>query len=372
MKALKNHVGRALKSTAIATAGVVSKQLIGDASIGIESTKKLIEGDQSNYIDELKDHYANQVEAISSIREKLSSLAEVLQQNYDATLPVIVLVDELDRCRPNYAIEMLEVIKHFFATKNFVFVIGNDTQQLSCSIKAIYGNDFDSQQYLKRFFDRQAALPLPNLLDYVRTKNLDHVNFNSIHLFPKYGQNSVGVDGVQQVVADMAKAYDLKIRDIDQLWAKLKSCLIQIQTTNDNSYIDNYVNIIALVVGLIEQDKNFSEFRDRKLGHRVHKKPYNNFTIFRGLKVNEAIKYSLDCVVKVPESIEGSHRRTYKEYSLPNNDYFVNIYPSAGEAEAMNFINNLKYGVSYNDRAGVKYWLWEDLKQIIQLSGSIK
>ena len=72
--------------------------------------------------------------------------------------PLIVVIDELDRCRPSYAIKMLEEIKHFFEIWNVVFIIGLHGDQLSKSIKAIYGSEFASDEYLRRFFTRRYSL----------------------------------------------------------------------------------------------------------------------------------------------------------------------------------------------------------------------
>lgn len=72
--------------------------------------------------------------------------------------PLVVVIDELDRCRPNYAIRMLEEIKHFFEIPSVVFIIGLHGRQLSKSVNAIYGAEFDSEDYLRRFFTRRYEL----------------------------------------------------------------------------------------------------------------------------------------------------------------------------------------------------------------------
>ncbi|NIG16195.1 P-loop NTPase fold protein [Pantoea sp. Cy-640] len=72
--------------------------------------------------------------------------------------PLFVFIDELDRCRPTYAIEMLETIKHIFSIEHVVFVIATDKAQLQHSIRAIYGSGFDSRLYLDRFFNRSVTL----------------------------------------------------------------------------------------------------------------------------------------------------------------------------------------------------------------------
>ena len=60
--------------------------------------------------------------------------------------PMFVFIDELDRCRPTYAIELLETVKHLFDIPGLVFVIATNTDQLQHSIKAVYGAEFDAQR----------------------------------------------------------------------------------------------------------------------------------------------------------------------------------------------------------------------------------
>ncbi|EPG2135069.1 KAP family P-loop NTPase fold protein, partial [Providencia stuartii] len=64
-------------------------------------------------IDNLLDTHEKSTENINALRSILESLA------FDS--PVIVFIDELDRCRPNYALKMIESIKHIFNIKNVKF-----------------------------------------------------------------------------------------------------------------------------------------------------------------------------------------------------------------------------------------------------------
>ncbi|PTC33101.1 P-loop ATPase [Pseudomonas aylmerensis] len=84
------------------------------------------------------------------------------------SLPVYIFIDELDRCRPTYAIELLERIKHLFDAENCRFVIATDTSQLSHSIRAVYGSGFGSDKYLKRFFDAEFSLRSGNFDEWVK------------------------------------------------------------------------------------------------------------------------------------------------------------------------------------------------------------
>ncbi|MFM9433253.1 hypothetical protein ACFDR9_000288 [Janthinobacterium sp. CG_23.3] len=113
----------------------------------------------------LKEHKTTK-QAISGFKIKLSQLITVLSEAENVNLPLFIFVDELDRCRPNYAIELLEGIKHLFGVPGIFFVVATNLKQLGESTKAIYGNEFDGHLYLKRFFDLEYSLPEPDGLKF--------------------------------------------------------------------------------------------------------------------------------------------------------------------------------------------------------------
>ncbi|MDB5617458.1 P-loop NTPase fold protein [Tardiphaga sp.] len=90
---------------------------------------------------------------ISKFRESVGQFLKIAAEK-GQSLPLFVLVDELDRCRPPFAIAMLERMKHLFDIDQVVFIVATDTTQLSHSIGAVYGSGFDSEGYLSRFFNR--------------------------------------------------------------------------------------------------------------------------------------------------------------------------------------------------------------------------
>ncbi len=73
--------------------------------------------------------------------------------------PLVIVIDELDRCRPTFAIDVLEVAKHLFSTDGVVFVLALNQRQLGHSVAAIYGDRFDSIGYLEKFVDVTFRLP---------------------------------------------------------------------------------------------------------------------------------------------------------------------------------------------------------------------
>jgi hypothetical protein len=76
--------------------------------------------------------------------------------------PVFVLVDELDRCRPDFAVHYLETIKHIFDVEGLAFVLAVDQAQLENSAKALFGNGLDFPEYYRKFAHRNIRLPKPD------------------------------------------------------------------------------------------------------------------------------------------------------------------------------------------------------------------
>lgn len=100
--------------------------------------------------------------AIADLKDSLASLVAALDgQSLQA--PIYIVIDELDRCRPTYAIKLLEEIKHLFDVPGLVFVLGLHGEQLAHSVSGAYGATFDGQSYLRRFFNRQYVLAEPEL-----------------------------------------------------------------------------------------------------------------------------------------------------------------------------------------------------------------
>lgn len=109
----------------------------------------------------------NALDLIRKTKDEAEKVSKFLQ----SLLPevgerLIVFVDELDRCKPSYAVKLLERIKHYFLDEEITFVFSVNINELQHTIKKHYGNDFDATRYLDRFFDLRATLPKFDLEKY--------------------------------------------------------------------------------------------------------------------------------------------------------------------------------------------------------------
>lgn len=98
----------------------------------------------------LEDHI-NAEKNIQALREALEKIA--------ADKPIVLFIDELDRCCPDFALAMLEIIKHVFDVERVKFVLVTNKEQLKASISHGYGSNVDAQRYLDKFLGFSLHLP---------------------------------------------------------------------------------------------------------------------------------------------------------------------------------------------------------------------
>jgi len=137
-------------------------KMIGDEAITevvgaiTEFTAEEVELQMKNYNEKKK--------GINDFRKALEKFVE----RVDEDKPVVFIIDELDRCRPRYAVEVLEQIKHLFSVPGIVFVLSIDKVQLGNAVRGFYGSDLiDADEYLRRFIDLEYSIPEPNTLMFI-------------------------------------------------------------------------------------------------------------------------------------------------------------------------------------------------------------
>lgn len=154
IEAFKNLGARIMRASIpvavkIATAGLLSAD---------ELTELALAEAAESYAKERVKHYGEAKESIVAFRERLSEIASSVYGK-DSTLPLVFIIDELDRCRPTHAVRLLEIVKHFFSIDRVAFVVAMDSEQLGHSVRTLYGQGMDVDGYLKRFFDLELNLP---------------------------------------------------------------------------------------------------------------------------------------------------------------------------------------------------------------------
>ncbi|MEP9360738.1 P-loop NTPase fold protein [Sphingomonas sp. KR3-1] len=156
--------------------------------------------------------------AVQAMKDSLKKIVEALDGT-DHLPPIIIIIDELDRCRPNYAVKLLEEIKHLFDVPGLVFILGMHGQQLAHSVNGAYGSTFDGRAYLRRFIDRELTLAQPNLytlVQYLYSKaSIKDLNF-VVPPLVKAGEGHIQVT-IPALIGAYMTTYGLAARDAFQL-----------------------------------------------------------------------------------------------------------------------------------------------------------
>jgi hypothetical protein len=175
--------------------------------------------------------YKERCELFEKLKTMLSSLTTKSEH------PILIIVDELDRCEPNYAIEFLETIKHFFDIKGLIFVLGVDKNQLASSAKALFGQQLVFDEYYRKFSNRDVNLMVksqPMTERFCRKlveEYLSQEAFERKGRFPHFKHDSYRTDDI----VDLCIAFSLNARQIHELFRITAHILST--TTKTNSYL---------------------------------------------------------------------------------------------------------------------------------------
>lgn len=217
--------------------GVELNDLFGDGAE--EATESVVE----SLIKDQMETKQNVKEFKAEVSRRLSLAAE----NRGLKAPAFIFIDELDRCRPTYAIELLERIKHFFELDDCRFVIASDSVQLAHSIRAVYGQGFHSERYLNRFFDAEFRLDNDNIYPLVQSMlppvpsiaininvagRVNDFYYQSVRgmgegvVYPdRYtvGCELEGYNENQLIIVALAKCFDVGLREINNYVQQIKA-----------------------------------------------------------------------------------------------------------------------------------------------------
>jgi hypothetical protein len=153
--------------------------------------------------DDLFQNHLNEKRVREAFKEQLSKFVE-------ETLPkkkLYIIVDELERCKPSFAMELLEHMKHLFAVKGVVFIIGTHKAQLQHMVQKLYGPGFDGKAYLERLIPYEFPLNPPKYEKFVE------YTWNSL----KPEAEADTQKELREVITFYAEHFELALRDVQHI-----------------------------------------------------------------------------------------------------------------------------------------------------------
>ena len=230
-KEIAKAAGFVMKTVAKAAVGHVLKQNTDDL---VEEFQQIMNGNQdaNSLAETVTDTVATiashtidaTVEALLKEQIEAEKNLETLKaclKELAADKPIILFIDELDRCRPDYAVDMLEVIKHVFDVENVKVVLVTNTKQLRAAINHRYGAEVDAQKYLDKFLKYSFALPEKVVARFEEERALVAIEY-----FKQLIRNSsmagelrglIGQGAILNLISDMVERNNLSLRETERL-----------------------------------------------------------------------------------------------------------------------------------------------------------
>ena len=215
------------------------KEAASSSHSSVAAILKVIEVVSDNTKPEVLDSigdYETYREALKSFKESLEEFSSKSQNGE----PLVVLIDDLDRCRPDFAINMLERVKHIFDVPSLFFVIAVNKREFSNVVKSFYGCE-DGERYLEKFFD--LVFHLRNEKTLI-SSSLGEVDFDSFQeRIKSLTDNQIPFDGRDyrkwfgKYLESVSRAFQFPLR----VQQKLVSMLSIVLKTVDYKFMSKHI-----------------------------------------------------------------------------------------------------------------------------------
>ena len=306
----------------------IAKQVVEDGAKlvrSIPSFIKLISAGQLDYsIENLEK--INQEMSYSFAKSRLNKYSQnkkdILQfknhlQEYVKTItnigteefkPLIFFIDELDRCRPNFSIELLEKLKHIFDIEGVIFVLSIDKKELENTLKVIYG-DIEIDGYLRKFIDFTYNLPDPHIEEFCKYLIQSHGLEERFKEVTTQDDN-YAKDEITKTMTAFSKAFNFSLRKIEQCFSQLSIVLKTVDKRSD--YFPIYISFLICL-------KNYNE----KVYYEFVNKEKDDNAILEYIEKSEEVLEFLD--TQYGERLESYIRLSFKNIEkyekILNNKY---------------------------------------------------
>lgn len=212
----KRELKRHALNLILATTGAVAENIQPTFGIAVKYIAKIANKLNSDIHEKSFEHKSNTEIYLNELKNFLSRATE--------NKKLVLFIDELDRCRPDYALHLLEVVKHVFDIPNLKIIFIINSKQLIEIVKHNYGNNEEvAKKYLDKFFQFQINLP-----DSAQDKNKERIlnsvkyldiEFDRLEIFksPLFSDTNRQTSRSTWLLRELVEYYNLSLRDIEKL-----------------------------------------------------------------------------------------------------------------------------------------------------------
>jgi hypothetical protein len=244
-KKAKNIFTRSAK-----TLGKAGLNIITSKAIGNENAKQLLSDFSDIFFDELVIKESNETSLYEKFKETLNHITDTLEK------PLYIIVDELDRCRPSFALEVLEKIKHIFQVKGLRFILVYNDYILESIIEKTYGVS-NGNRYLEKFiqktihFDNSRYFHNWFVLELENTKERN----------PALKEKLQGFENNHHIFTELMHTYSISLRDFQVLFSSLAN-YHRLPYLSDSGGSKELLTVIAFEVLKMTDNKKFISLKN--------------------------------------------------------------------------------------------------------------
>lgn len=244
-KSVPNDKADVIKKFAKQSISILSSAARYVTGINVQEILETIKNYAEACEDTVKEQKSNE-----SLEKRINSFLNDVVLDDEEKL--IIFIDELDRCNPQYAVKLLERVKHYFNHPKVIFVISYNKSELQHSIKTLYGFEFSADKYLERFFDYEfglSTIDVGSYLDRLGCSNTVHLNMKAV-----------------------AKIYSFQMRELCKYYDCVNNAIAMIKKLISNNFYSPEKSLefciiwfLPVVVGLrFHNETSYREFIDGK------------------------------------------------------------------------------------------------------------
>ena len=230
----------------------VAKAIV-EKYLGKDILKEVIEASTEGAAEILRDEISDYAKKKKGLLEFKGQLERYVKERTEGK-PLVILIDELDRCRPTYSVDLLENVKHFFNVPGIVFVLAIDKDQMENAIRGYYNSEgMNAKEYLRRFIDLEFSLPVPEkgafcryLYQYFGFSDFLETDARRTHSELR-GDASAFIDFASFLFAH----YNLTLRQQEKIFARAR---IALNSFTVNSYLFPNVYIFLIYAKGLQPD----------------------------------------------------------------------------------------------------------------------
>lgn len=218
-------------------------------------------------VDNLLDQYAHAQQNIEALQETIAKAT--------AQRPILFFIDELDRCRPDFALSILELVKHVFDIPGIKFIFVANLEQLKAAIRKRYGQDVDADVYLEKFF--KFSFVLLSKFGELPSDSSKHCAFSLLESFGKENSLKIFYDSYSYgylFIKKIVEHNDITLRGIQSVIQNMKIYMALRGVDSLKNFYDGYQFVILMAIIMFTVNKNLSA---QYINGDISREPVENF-----------------------------------------------------------------------------------------------